>query len=85
LDYLCLTENLAELDHTKNTIRVTHLTQRRRLQKLSASLKSMNVISSVLTSTLDKKNLYKWKKMMIGMSKNTLEELSHLRLLMMKG
>ncbi len=58
-----LTENIALLDHIKSS-KVTPLTETKRLPKLSALLTRINAGSSVLTSTLDKKHLYKWDGIM---------------------
>ncbi len=73
--------NHALLDQAGKSIRGTHLTKTKRLPKLSASLTRMNIRSSRLTSTLDKKHLLKWEDMMM-MSRSMVAELNHLRSLL---
>ena len=73
--------NLAQLDQAGKSIRVTHLTKTKRLPKLSASLIRVKHISSVLTSTLDKKDLSKRDTLMM-MSRKKVDELKYLRLLL---
>ena len=74
--------NLAQLDHPIKSKIVTSSIKTKRLPKLSASLTSMNTLSSVLTSTLDKKHFSKWDQIMMIMSSVKVEELNHLRSLL---
>jgi hypothetical protein len=63
------------------SMKVTHLTQTKRLPKLSVSSASMKHISCRLTSILDKKHLYKWEYLMI-MSSVKVEEMKYLKWLL---
>jgi hypothetical protein len=73
--------NHAQLDQALKSISGTHLIQTKKLQKLNALLTGMKSVSFRLTSTLDKKHLYKWDVMM-SMSRSMVAEWKYLRSLL---